>query len=125
MTVAAAAKALLNAVWDGTPERGASTPAAFNEATRLFAELVADDRSGQNETDGHGRDAPVALNIDQLLSGIDADPRYARAASVLTAMVAFFSGADAEAPVAILRDRARQAEEFRDWIEDAKPRVTA
>lgn len=70
-------------------------------------------------------EAPTALNVDQLLSGIEADPRYARAASVLTAMVAFFSGADAEAPVAILRERARQAEEFRDWIEDAKPRVTA
>jgi hypothetical protein len=68
---------------------------------------------------------PTALNVDQLLSGIEADPRYARAAAVLTAMVAFFSGADAEAPVAILRDRARQAEEFRDWIEDAKPRVIA
>lgn len=70
-------------------------------------------------------DPPVALNVDQLLNGLAADPRYARAAAVLPAIVAHFMLADADAPAFALKLRQQRAEEIRDWIEHAVPMVTA
>jgi hypothetical protein len=67
--------------------------------------------------------APVALNIDRFLNGIAADPRYARAAAILPAIVAHLSLADADVPVASLRARQARAAEIRDWIEHGTPMV--
>jgi hypothetical protein len=69
--------------------------------------------------------APVALNLDRLLHGIESDTRYARAAAALPSIVAHLSLADPSAPQVSLRLHMQRAAELRDWIEDGTPMVTA
>lgn len=68
---------------------------------------------------------PAAVNLDRFLTGINRDPRYARAAEALPKICAHLSLADPDAPPVSLRLHIQRAKELWDWIEHGVPMVTA